>query len=55
MDPLRPQVGMVFTLISQAYHFVFEYERRRRYRWRQGESQKSQDGMFTRFLRHWVN
>jgi hypothetical protein len=36
---------MTFTLLSEARHFVLEYERRRSYRWRQGESLKAKDGV----------
>jgi hypothetical protein len=44
LDPLRPMPGMMFQSLGEAVHFVQEYERRRGYRWRKGESKKTQDG-----------
>ena len=44
LDPLHPISGMMFQSLGEAVHFVQEYERRRGYRWRKGESKKTQDG-----------
>jgi hypothetical protein len=37
---------MAFTSLADAVHFIQEYERRRGYQWRKGESEKNKNGMF---------
>jgi hypothetical protein len=46
LDPTRPQCGMNFHTLADAVHCVQEYERRRGYHWRKGESVKNKNGMF---------
>ena len=43
LDPQQPQSGMMFLTAEEAVHFVYEYERRRRYQWRKAESVWSKD------------
>jgi len=45
LDPTRPQFGMTFHSLTEAVHFTQEYERRRGYHWRKGESIKTHDGV----------
>jgi hypothetical protein len=44
LDPQRPQQGMIFSTLEEAVHFVYEYERRRGYVWRKGESERNKQG-----------
>jgi hypothetical protein len=44
LDPQRPQVGMIFNTLEEAVHFVYEYERRRGYEWKKGESERNKEG-----------
>jgi len=44
LDPQRPQIGMMFNSLEEAVHFGYEYERRRGYIWRKGESERNKLG-----------
>lgn len=41
LDPQCPQAGMMFGTLEEAVHFVYEYEHRRGYIWKKGESERS--------------
>lgn len=48
LDPARPLVGMQFETLEAAVHYVKEYERRRGYQWRKGESKRNKnDGKYS--------
>lgn len=44
LDPACPQLGLEFKTLEAAIHCIKEYEHRRGYQWRKGESQKK-DGI----------
>jgi hypothetical protein len=47
LDPSRPHYGMTFRALHEAIHFVQEFERRRGYRWKKGETTKNERGMYS--------
>ena len=54
LDPTRPQYGMNFHTLADAVHFIQEYERRRGYHWRKGESVRKKDGTFLFYDDPWI-
>jgi hypothetical protein len=44
LDPQRPLQGMIFNTLEEVVHFVYEYEGRRGYVWKKGESERNKHG-----------
>jgi hypothetical protein len=45
LDPQRLLPGMIFGTLEEALHFAYEYEGRRGYQWRKGESLRTKQGI----------
>jgi hypothetical protein len=45
LDPERPKTGMCFPSLEESTHFVYEYERRRGYKWIRKSNIRTPEGV----------